>query len=413
MSAAEELIEFIDASPSPFHACESAAARLDAAGFTRLEESDAWANAARAYVVRDGSLVAWTAPAGATPTTPFRVIGAHTDSPNLRLKPQPDLTRAGAHLLAVEVYGAALFNSWLDRDLGLSGRVALRGGEVRLLKVDRPIARIPQLAIHLDRDVNSGLTLNPQQHLVPLWSVDRGDFRAFLAGEIGASERELVFWDLMFHDTNPAAIIGRDRELISAPRLDNLCSCWAAIDALTEAGRTDTIDVVALFDHEEIGSSSNRGAASPVLEATLERITLGLGGGRDEWRRALADSVCLSADMAHATHPNYSERHEPNHWIALNGGPVVKTNVSERYATDAASVARFIEACNAAGVPLQHFVSRNDMPCGSTIGPITARRLGIRTFDLGAPQLAMHSARELMGVNDADLYRQALTAFFT
>jgi len=363
--------------------------------------------------VRDGSLVAWTIPADAGSVTPFRIIGAHTDSPNLRLKPQPDLSRAGAHLLAVEVYGAVLFNAWLDRDLGLSGRVALRGGDLRLVKIDRPIARIPQLAIHLDRDVNNGLTLNPQQHLVPLWSVDQGSFRAFLADEVGAAESELVFWDLMFHDTNPGVVLGRDRELISAPRLDNLCSCWAAIDALTESEPTDAINVVALFDHEEIGSSSNRGASSPILEATLERITLGLGGGREEWRRALAGSICLSADMAHATHPNYSERHEPNHWIALNGGPVVKTNVSERYATDAASVAQFIEACTAASIPLQHFVSRNDIPCGSTIGPITATRLGIRTFDVGAPQLAMHSARELMGVTDADLYRQALTEFFT
>ena len=414
LTAADGLLEFIDASPSPFHACATAAARLDAAGFTRVEESASWTGVgSRAYVVRDGSLVAWATPAGADESTPFRIIGAHTDSPNLRVKPQPDLSRAGAHLLAVEVYGGVLFNSWLDRDLGLSGRVALKGGELRLVKVDRPIARIPQLAIHLDRDVNNALTLNPQQHLVPLWSIDRGDFRAFLADEAGASEPEIVFWDLMLHDTNPGTLIGRDRELISAARLDNLCSCWAATEAITTAESRDAISVVALFDHEEIGSSSNRGAASPILEAVLERITLGLGGGRDEWRRALADSVCLSADMAHATHPNYSERHEPNHWIALNAGPVVKTNVSERYATDAASVARFIEACESAGVPVQHFVSRNDVPCGSTIGPITAARLGIRTFDVGAPQLAMHSIRELMGVTDADLYRQALTAFFS
>lgn len=413
MSAAEELIEFIDASPSPFHACATAAARLDAAGFRRVEESAEWSDAGpRAYAVRDGSLVAWSAPERVGPSMPFRIIGAHTDSPNLRIKPQPDLSRAGAHLLAVEVYGGVLFNSWLDRDLGLSGRVALRGGEIRLVKIDRAVARIPQLAIHLDRDVNNGLSLNPQQHLVPLWSLDQGDFHGFLTHEIGAAEGDVVFWDLMLHDTNPGAVIGRDLEFISAPRLDNLCSCWAAIDALTEAVSSGAINVVALFDHEEIGSSSNRGASSPLLESTLERITLGLGGGREEWRRALAGSVCLSADMAHATHPNYSERHEPNHWIALNRGPVVKTNVSERYATDAASVSQFMEACAGGGVPLQHFVSRNDMPCGSTIGPITAARLGIRTFDLGAPQLAMHSARELMGAADADLYRRALTTFF-
>ena len=173
------------------------------------------------------------------------------------------------------------------------------------------------------------------------------------------------------------------------------------------------LNVVAMFDHEEVGSSSNRGAESPVLESTLERLTMALGGGREDWRRTLAASICVSADMAHATHPNYSERHEPNHWIALNGGPVVKTNVSQRYATDAASAARFIEACAAAGVPVQHYVHRNDMVCGSTIGPMTAARLGIPTVDVGAPQLSMHSARELMGVADADLYRRALTAFLS
>ena len=411
--AALDLIDFIDSSPSPFHACATAAARLDAEGFTRIAEAEAWPGAARAYFVRDGGLVAWAIPDGATPTTAFRIIGAHTDSPNLRLKPQPDVARAGAQLLAVEVYGSALFNSWLDRDLGLSGRVAVRGGELRLVTVDRPIARIPQLAIHLDRDVNAGLTLNPQQHLTPLWSIDTGDFGAFLASELSVGARDILFWDLMFHDISPGAVIGRDRELVSVARLDNLCSCWAGIEALVAAPPGDAINVVVLFDHEEVGSSSNRGAASPILESTLERITTGLGGDRDEWHQAIAGSVCLSADMAHATHPNYSERHDPNHWIALNGGPVLKTNVSQRYATDATSATRFIEVCEAGQIPVQRYVNRNDMPCGSTIGPITAARLGIPTLDVGAPQLSMHSARELMGVADVDLYRRALKAYLS
>ena len=414
MAAADDLIRFIDGAPSPFHACATAAARLDAAGFTNVAESDAWsARVRQGYLVRDGSLVAWAVPDDATPTTPFTIVGAHTDSPNLRVKPRPDLERAGARLVAVEVYGGALFNSWLDRDLGLSGRVSVRDGGVRLLKVDRPVARVPQLAIHLDRDVNSGLALNPQQHLNPVWAIDTGDFRAFVASELGVPSDEVLFWDLMFHDVAPGAVIGRDRELISAPRIDNLCSCWAGVEGLIAATATNAINVVVLFDHEEVGSSSNRGAASPVLESTLERITVGLGGGRDEWRRALSGSVCLSADMAHATHPNYSERHDPNHWIAINGGPVVKTNVSERYATDAASATRFVEVCASAGVPVQHYVHRNDMVCGSTIGPITAARLGIPTVDVGAPQLSMHSARELMGTTDADLYKKAIAAFLS
>jgi aspartyl aminopeptidase len=290
--------------------------------------------------------------------------------------------------------------------------VALRGGALPLVKIDTPIARIPQLAIHLDRDVNtSGLVLNPQQHLSPIWAIDSGDFHSFVASLLDVTTDQILFCDLMLHDVVPGTLAGRDNELVSAPRIDNLCSCWAATEALISAGNSATIAVAALFDHEEVGSSSNRGAASPLLESVLERITLGLGGDRDDWRRALAGSICLSTDMAHATHPNYSERHEPNHWIELNGGPVVKTNVSQRYATDARSAAAFIDSCAGAGVPVQHYVHRNDMICGSTIGPITAARLGIATVDVGAPQLSMHAARELMGSADPSLYKTALTAF--
>ncbi|MEY2421224.1 MAG: aspartyl aminopeptidase [Acidimicrobiaceae bacterium] len=415
LDAARDLLRFIDASPSPFHACATAAARLDAAGFARVAEIDAWpADSNRAYLIRDGSLVAWSVPDSAIATTPFRIIGAHTDSPNLRVKPHADVERAGAQLLAVEVYGGPLYNSWLDRDLGLAGRVALRGGDLRLLHVDRAIARIPQLAIHLDREVNvSGLVLNPQQHLNPVWAIGNADFSAFVAAELGVGADEILFWDLMLLDVTPGSLLGRDDELISAGRIDNLCSSWAAVEAVINATGSNEIGVVVLFDHEEVGSSSNRGAMSPMLEAALERITLGLGGGREEWRRALAASICLSADMAHATHPNYSERHEPGHWIAINGGPVVKTNVSQRYATDARSAAEFVEACERVDVPVQHYVHRNDLVCGSTIGPITAARLGISTVDVGAPQLSMHSARELMGSTDAALYKTALTAFLT
>jgi aspartyl aminopeptidase len=328
------------------------------------------------------------------------------------VKPHADVERAGVQLIAVEVYGSTLYNSWLDRDLGLSGRVAVRGGELRLLHVDRAIARIPQLAIHLDNTVNTtGLLLNPQQHLTPLWAIDHGDFTAFVAAELGVAIDEILAWDLMLHDVTPGTLLGRDNELVAAGRIDNLCSSWAAIEALTAATSDDSIGVAVLFDHEEVGSSSNRGAVSTILESALERVNLSLGGGRDEWRRALAASICVSADMAHATHPNYSERHEPGHWIALNGGPVVKTNVSQRYATDARSAAAFIEACARVDVPVQQYVHRNDLPCGSTIGPITAARLGISTVDVGAPQLSMHSAREMMGSADVALYRRALTAF--
>ena len=419
------MLAFIDAAPSPFHACAEAADRLEAAGFRALREVDAWpAGTGSFYVRRGGSLVAWTTGPQHGPAAGFRIIGAHTDSPNLRVKPQPDAGRAGYRQLAVEVYGGALLNSWLDRDLGLSGRVVVRGpdgAEERLLLVDRPLLRVPQLAIHLDREISSnGLHLNAQQHLSPIWGVGDptpGGFASFVAKEIDVAPDAIVGWDLMAHDLTPSTLLGVDDELVSAPRLDNLCSSWAGVEALvaaSEAGAAPAqIPVLVLFDHEEIGSSSDRGADSTLLPALTERIVLGLGGGREDVLRALAASVCCSADNAHATHPNYADRHEPNHLIELNAGPVLKVNSNVRYATDATSAAPFVAACEQAGVPFQRYAHRSDLPCGSTIGPITASRLGITTFDVGVPQLAMHSARELCGSADPAHYTAAMAAFLT
>jgi aspartyl aminopeptidase len=428
LDAARDLLAFIDASPSPFHACATVASRLDAAGFTERREGDAWPTSpGHHYVRRGGSLVAWAAADGHGPTTPFRIVGAHTDSPNLRVKPKPDAGSVGYRQVAVEVYGGALLNSWLDRDLGLSGRVVVRGGagpEARLVRIDRPLLRVPQLAIHLDGDIREhGLRLNPQQHLSPVWGLGDpapGAFSALVADAIGVQPDAVLAWDLMAHDLTPSSLAGADDELISAPRLDNLCSSWAGLDALlavTGRGGADGADgaaipVLVLFDHEEIGSTSERGAASSLLPTLLERISSGLGGTREDLFRARAGSVCASADMAHATHPNYADRHEPGHHIALNGGPVLKVNSNLRYASDGSSAATFVLACEQAGVPYQRYAHRSDLPCGSTIGPITAAELGIPTFDLGAPQLAMHSARELCGSADPALYAAALAAFF-
>jgi aspartyl aminopeptidase len=420
---ARRMLTFIDASPSPFHACAEAAARLESAGFTALREPDAWPAAPGRHLVRrGGSLVAWTTDEGHSPTSGFRIIGAHTDSPNLRIKPHPDTGRAGCRQLAVEVYGGALLNSWLDRDLGLSGRVVVRGTtgpEERLLLVDRPICRVPQLAIHLDREITAkGLLLNAQQHLSPVWGlgdVTPGAFTAFVATQLEVDPAAVLSWDLMLHDVGTSALVGVDEELISAPRLDNLCSSWAGLEALlaVSAGATppSQVPLLVLFDHEEIGSTSDRGAASTLLPAVSERIVRGLGGDRDDHLRSLARSVCCSADMAHATHPNHADRHEPGHQIALNGGPVLKVNSNVRYASDATSAASFVLACEQAGVPLQRYAHRSDLPCGSTIGPITAAAMGVTTFDIGAPQLAMHSARELCGADDPAHYAAAMTAF--
>ena len=420
------MLTFIDASPSPFHACASAATQLEAAGFTRLAEADAWPAAPGGhYVQRGGSLVAWHTTPAHGPAAGFRVVGAHTDSPNLRVKPHADAGRVGYRQLAVEVYGGALLNSWLDRDLGLSGRVVLRGptGPVeRLILIDRPLFRVPQLAIHLDRDISaSGLLLNAQQHLSPLWGMGEvvaGTFRQLLADELHVDPAEILTSDLMLHDVTPSTFAGLAGDLISAPRLDNLCSAWAGLEALLEVAVPGaevpraSIPLLALFDHEEIGSTSDRGAASTLVPAITERIVLGLGGTREDHLRALAVSMCCSADMAHATHPNYPDRHEPGHLIALNGGPVLKVNSNVRYATDGPSGAAFVLACEQAGVPLQRYAHRSDLPCGSTIGPITASTLGISTVDVGAPQLAMHSARELCGANDPARYAAAMAAFF-
>lgn len=421
-AVATRLLAFIDASPSPYHAVQSAGDRLRPHGFRFLDETAAWPTEPGRYAVtRGGSLVAWDQKPGADLLRGFRLIGAHTDSPNLRIKPRPDTGSAGFRQLGVEVYGGVLLNSWLDRDLGISGRVSLRDGgrpTTRTFRVDRPLLRVPQLAIHLDRGVNEGLKLNPQHHLVPVWSlgqIDEGAFRRFLAKELGVPDDAVLAWDAMLHDVEPSTLLGVDGELISAPRIDNLASCDAAVAALV--GQLDReadgrgAAVVCLYDHEEIGSQSASGADGAMLVTVLERIAHAAGLDRDGFHRSLAASMCVSADGAHATHPNYPERHDPTHPIRIGGGPVLKVNANVRYATDATTAARFEMACDHAGVPLQRFVSRDDMPCGSTIGPVTSARLGMPTVDVGIAQLSMHSARELCGTHDPALFEAALTEF--
>jgi aspartyl aminopeptidase len=417
------LCGLLDASPSPFHAVATASALLDAAGFTAVDERGPFPGGAGGfYLEREGALVAWRQP-GSVPAA-FRLVGAHTDSPNLRIKPQPDRTSAGVAQLGVEVYGGALWNSWFDLDLGLSGRVAVQGPDgpsTRHLLVDRPVLRIPRLAIHLDRTVNEeGFKPNAQQHLVPMWAMagsepDVAAFRRFLAAELDVAAEAILTWDVMVHDLTPARVWGRDGEFLASGRLDNLVSSFCAVRALlaTEPDGGATVPAVVLFDHEEIGSESNRGAASALLPHALERIVTAAGGARDDLLRALPASVCLSADMAHATHPNYADRHDPEHHVRLNRGVVVKANANVRYASDAHSVGILLSACADAGVPVQHFVSRSDMPCGSTIGPITAAKLGIPTVDIGIAQLAMHSARETCGAHDPAHYEAAMAAFLS
>jgi aspartyl aminopeptidase len=411
----DDLRSYLDASPSPFHAASNAAERLIAAGFADVSGTATWTDLpADGFVRRDGGIVAWRTPSGVSVDAPFRLAGAHTDSPCLRVKPRPDQGSAGWKQLNVEVYGGILNNSWLDRDLGVAGRLTDRSGDHVLVNVDQPVARIPQLAVHLDRNVNTdGLRLDAQQHLRPVWGLgplQLGEFAHWIA-DIADCDTP-VFWELCLYDTQPAAVIGADSSLLASGRLDNLISCWAAIDAIIDSAPTDTIAMVVLNDHEEVGSSSTTGAGGPLLERVLERHVAARGGDRDALLRALDASSCVSADNAHAVHPNYTDRHDPDHYPVVNGGPAIKINSNQRYATSSSTAALFRRACERADVPFQMFVSRNNMPCGSTIGPITATRLGIETVDVGVPQLSMHSARELCGVDDGPALAKALRASF-
>ena len=417
-ASAHGLCEFIDASPSPFHVCVTTAERLRAASFRELAESDPWPASGDFFTVRAGSLVAWRADAESG--LPFRIVGAHTDSPNLRVKQHPDRFVSGWQVVALQPYGGAWLNSWLDRDLGISGRLSVRsetndgGLEHRLVRVDQPILRVPQLAIHLAEDRKS-VSLDPQRHVNAVWGAGSGprSFLDYIAGQAGVDADDVLGFDLMTHDLTPSTLVGVDGELVSAPRLDNQCTCYAGLEAFLAAPPTGYLPVLALFDHEEVGSQSDHGAQSELLPTVLERIVLAAGGCREDFLRRLPGSMVASGDMAHATHPNYPERHEPAHLIEVNAGPVLKVQPNLRYATDGRTAAAFALACQQAGVPLQRYEHRADLPCGSTIGPMTSARTGIPTVDVGAAQLAMHSAREVMGADDVAAYSAALRAFLS
>lgn len=417
----EQLFRYLDASPTPYHAVAETSRRLVSSGFEELAADGAWPTSeGRHFVVRGGALIAWNRPEGLPPTSPFRIVGAHTDSPGFRIKPSPDTGSAGWRQLGVEVYGGPLLNSWLDRDLGLAGRVACRsdnGSRIELFRDDRAILRIPQLAIHLDRDINDkGLHLDRQRHLVPIWGIgsqsDDG-FVDYLAATIDVDPSEVLWWDVAPFDVVGACRAGLDDDLVASARLDNQVSCHAATEAMRSAAPDSVTAVVVLFDHEEIGSTSATGAAGTLLTSMLERIVHAAGGGRDEVLRSFASSHAISSDMAHATHPNYPERHEPDHPVLLNAGPVIKTNAQQRYATDTESVLPFLMACDSANVPVQRFVSHSSMACGSTIGPMTAAGSGIPVVDVGVAQLAMHSIREVCGAEDPGFLGLALHHFFS
>jgi aspartyl aminopeptidase len=413
-SHVNDLADFVLASPSSFHAAAEVRARCLGAGFAEQDETAAFDGSPGGHVVvRDGSVIAWRVPAG--PPRGFRICGAHTDSPTFVLKPHPDIGAHGWQQVGVEVYGGPLLNSWLDRELGLAGRLGLRDGQVALVRTGA-LMRIPQLAIHLDRSVNEeGVKLDRQRHTAPVWSIGRPDLGVIehLAECAGVTPSDVVATEVVAYVCQPPEVFGPHREFFASGRLDNLSGVHAALAALLAADPADHLQVVAAFDHEEVGSGSRSGASGPFLDDTLRRIALSLGVEGEDWFRLMTQSVCVSADAGHAVHPNYADRHDPANRPMLNSGSLLKINANQRYATDAVGAAVWHRACAAAGVPTQEFVSNNSVPCGSTIGPLTATRTGLTTIDVGVPLLSMHSARELAGVEDPFSLSAGMRAFLS
>ena len=397
-------IDFLHTSPSAFHAAHNVAQALTAQGFSLIDATSPAPSAPAApgghVLVDGGAVIAWWFPEHPRPR--FRIVGSHTDSPGLMAKPQPDFQREGLRQVAVEVYGGPILQTWLDRDLRFAGRVVTDDGAQHLVDTGA-VARVPNLAIHLYRA--DAPTVERQAHTPPVLGGDRPLME--LVGEsAGVDPQRIVAHELITADAQRGELLG---DMLAAGRLDNLSSVWASLEALLAAkNAAQDILVLAAFNHEEVGSASTTGAGGPLLERVLTRIAREVGEPFD----VFAESFQVSADAAHAVHPNYPEKHDPTHRPRLNGGPVLKINANQRYASDAVTEAEWLRACRAAEVPSQTFVGNNSVPCGSTIGPISSTRMGIRTVDVGVPLLSMHSARELCGARDMEYFVRALTAFY-
>jgi len=404
------LADFLDRSPTPWHAVANISELLERAGFIRLDERSMWTLEAGAsyFVVRsDGALVAWRQPADVVGWTLF---GAHTDSPNLRVRPEPIVKKHGYFQLGLEVYGSVLLSTWFDRDLSLAGRVAIANeGSVlsELVDFERAVGVVPNLAIHLNRDANSGRNINPQEELPMILARAEKDaeldFKELLARELDRSPRDIAAFEICAYPTERAQIVGLEQELLASARLDNLLSCFIVVEAIVNNDQAEGTMIV-LNDHEEIGSVSTSGADGPFLASVLRRATI-----EADFEQVRVNSLMVSIDNAHGVHPNYAAKHDEGHRPLLNEGPVVKVNANHRYATTALTQGIIEQAAEKADVPLQYFSSRADLGCGSTIGPLTAGRLGIDTIDLGCAQFAMHSARETCGVKDPELMLKLLT----
>lgn len=415
------LIDFIQASPTPFHAVANMVTRLEAAGYQRLFERANWSvqEGGLYYVIRnDSSLIAFKLSACKLADTGLRMVGAHTDSPCLQLKPLPEINKSNCRQLGIAVYGGALLSPWFDRDLSIAGRVTFthRGKlQSKIINFQRPIALIPNLAIHLNREANKGWSINQQTELPAIIGLDLSDeqfdFKVLLAEQLSIEhdiqEVELLDFELSLFDTQKGEVIGINEDFISSARLDNLFSCFAGLEALLNSDNTKNCLLVC-NDHEEVGSCSTCGADGPFLEQVLKRLM----PDPVIYNRCVQNSLLISTDNAHALHPNYPNKHDELHAPIINAGPVIKINNNQRYATNSVTASFFRHLCKVNDIPVQTFVTRSDMGCGSTIGPLTAGRIGVKTLDIGVPTWAMHSIRETAGTKDLNYLVEALKAFY-
>jgi aspartyl aminopeptidase len=424
---AQELIDFIYESPTAFHAVERVKRELEPAGFVELKEEEKWEikKGGKYYITKnDSAIIAFIAGSGEVEESGFKIIGAHTDSPTFRVKPHPEMVSENQYVkLNIEVYGGPILNTWLDRPLSIAGRVTLKSEDAfyprtELVNIKKPIIVIPNLAIHMNRNVNSGVELNKQKDMLPLLSVVSEELEKdkyllnIIAKELKVEMDEVLDFDLFLYEYEKGCIMGLNDEFISSSRLDDLSMVHAGIRALISSEVGLATNVMACFDNEEVGSTTKQGANSPYMAYVLERIVLSLGKSREDYFRALAKSFMISADLAHAVHPNVGEKHDPVNRPVINKGPVIKISAAQSYTTDSNSCAVFEQLCRNAGVPVQKFVNRSDERGGSTIGPLSSTHVNIRSVDMGTPILAMHSVRELGGVKDHTYVTESFKEFY-
>ncbi len=424
---ARSLMEFLDKSPVNFYAVRTVAERLDSEGFTRLDSRDAWhlKPGGKYYMVKNGTAIfGFTVASEPIASAGFRIIAAHSDSPCFRVKPNPEmLSDGGVVKLNVEVYGGPILYTWFDRPLSLAGRVVMRSDdplhpESKLIKFDRPLLTIPHLAIHFNRSVNEGNRISAQKDMLPVAAIVKeaaekdGLLLGLIAEAAGCSTDDILDFDLSLYDTTPACLVGMNNEFVTSGRLDDLSMVHAAMEALVSAQAGKQTCVMAIFDNEETGSGTKQGAASPILADLLRRITDSFGGTREDFVRAVENSFMVSADNAHAYHPNYGEKYDPTNHPVPGGGPVIKINARCKYMTDADSAAVFRHICEKAGVPVQYFVNHSDVAGGSTLGNILTSQLPLRGVDMGEAIWAMHSVRETAAAIDHTYSIKAFNTFF-